>query len=112
MAVQQSPVDVNRLYEIDEAASFLGVSRSTVYALIQEGRLDSVHVARAHRVCGAAIAILARGGDVPAVSAGRISRGIWIHGGGRRVGEMGPPGSGQTHALSGTMVPPIDAGRS
>ena len=64
MIVQQFPVDVNRLYKIDEAASFLGVGRSTVYALIQAGRLESIHLARAHRVSGAAIANLARCGDV------------------------------------------------
>jgi excisionase family DNA binding protein len=66
MIVQQFPVDVNRLYKIDEAASFLGVGRSTVYALIQAGRLDSIHLARAHRVSGAAIANLARCGDAAA----------------------------------------------
>lgn len=60
MSVDQQVLDVNRLYRIDEAATFLSVGRSTVYHLIREGRLRSVHIATAHRVSGAAIAALAR----------------------------------------------------
>ena len=37
------------LYDADSAAELLGVSRSTIYKLIRQGRLKGVHIGKARR---------------------------------------------------------------
>lgn len=43
------------MYRPEEAAEVLGISRSTVYELIREGRLDSMQVGRSRRIPVAAL---------------------------------------------------------
>jgi len=46
---------VGFLVRIPEAADLLSIGRSTVYALIVDGHLDTVHIGRAVRVTTASI---------------------------------------------------------
>jgi excisionase family DNA binding protein len=39
-----------RLYRVPEAAKLLGLGRTSVYALLKSGALNSVHVGRSRRI--------------------------------------------------------------
>jgi excisionase family DNA binding protein len=44
------------LLTVEEAAERLGIGRSTMYALITSGEIDSIHVGRLRRIQPAALA--------------------------------------------------------
>ena len=41
---------IARLYRVPEAAKLLGLGRTSVYALLKSGALNSVHVGRSRRI--------------------------------------------------------------
>jgi excisionase family DNA binding protein len=55
-ATTPAPAAEPRLYRIPDAMRLLGMSRSTIYAQLRDGRLRSVHQGRARLIPSTAIA--------------------------------------------------------